>query len=588
SLLFERTEGHPLFVTELLQWMKTEGILVQEDGAWSMHRDVTIHELPPRIGALVAERLERLPRELLKTVRAASVQGLQFAAEVVAEVRHLSRRHIAGQLESLVFEHRLLIADPADHIGDGIHRYRFRHSLFQEYLEGSFAPFTRQALHIETAEAMLRVLPVPADAGLDIGRQFELGGDLHRACEWYLQAGDRSLREFDHESALRWFGHAIDQARRLDDQTLICRAAIGMGEALRAQGDIAAAIRVGYDALEASELARNRSLRVECLASLGVFFYDIGSNDQAENFLTEALALLGEEPGPRTATACAVHYLLSYTLYARGAYSTGVEHAHRALNLAREGNLTRQEGEALVAVAYYHVELGNYEAALAFYQSAMECQRAEKDFRGEAVSLLNIGLCHIEIGHFNDALGPLEQALRFGERTHRPRTQAAALTYLGFLHEGNEQWSRAAACYAAARQLRLGADQRQLAVDALAGVVRVALATGDDDTVRQDADQLLDWLSAHGTDGIEYPIRVYLTLVHAFRALDDQEQASAALAEGLRVLRVRAEQISDADLRRSFLERVPFNRALMTLATEPVGTPAPDGVPISLDGAPRG
>jgi predicted ATPase len=585
SLLFNRTEGHPLFVTELLQWMRDHDILVQDEtGSWHVRRDVTFDELPSRIGALMAERFEQLPLELQKTVRAASIQGLSVVAEVVADVRQLSRRQLAGQLEALVADHRLLIPEPMSRAAHGTHRYRFTHSLFREYLEGSLSPYTRQVLHLETAEAILRVLPNPAEAGLDIARHFDLGGETIRACEWYLRAADRNLREFNHESALRWFGHALDLAREADDQTLVCRATIGMGEALRARGDVTAAIRIGLEALEASDLAQNAALRAECLTSLGVFFYDIGSNDQAESYLLEALTLLEHEDQVMSATACAAHYLLSYTLYARGAYTAGVEHAHEALTLARKFNLSREEGECLVSVAYYHVDLGEYEAAIRVYESALKCQRDAKDLRGEAVSLLNIGLCHIERGAFDAARAPLEQALQVGERMRVPRTQAVGLTYLGLMQEGCAEWSQAAASYAAACQLRLTIGQEPLAIDALAGIVRVAVATGDVITARQRVDDILNWLATNGTDGIEYPIRVYVTLVHALRALGEIDRANVTLAEGLNVLAARAAQFSDPDLRRSFLEQVPFNHALMTLSGANAESPATKVRSVSPDG----
>jgi tetratricopeptide (TPR) repeat protein len=357
-----------------------------------------------------------------------------------------------------------------------------------------------------------------------------------------------------------------------------------MGEALRARGDVTAAIRIGHEALEASDLVQNAALRAECLASLGVFFYDIGSNDQAESYLLEALTLLEHEDQVMSATACAAHYLLSYTLYARGAYTAGVEHAHEALTLARKFNLSREEGECLVSVAYYHVDLGEYEAAIRVYESALKCQRAAKDLRGEAVSLLNIGLCHIERGAFDAARAPLEQALQFGERMRVPRTQAVGLTYLGLMQEGCAEWSQAAASYAAACQLRLTIGQEPLAIDALAGIVRVAVATGDFVTARQRVGDILNWLATNGTDGIEYPIRVYVTLVHALRALGEIDRANVTLAEGLNVLAARAAQFSDPDLRRSFLEQVPFNHALMTLSGANAESPAKNGRSVSPDG----
>lgn len=589
SILFARTEGHPLFVTELLTWMRDHGILVQDDaGAWTARRGVALDELPPRIGALVAERLERLPLDLQKTIRVASIQGLSFVAEVVADVRQLSRRHAAGHLEALVTDHRLLIPEPATRAAGDTHRYRFTHSLFQEYLEGSLSPFTQQALHIETAEALLRILAKPDSAGRDIARHFELGGDIRRACEQYLQAANRSQRDFNHEGALRWFGHALDLARRLDDQTFICRAANGMGEALRARGDLAAAIRIGLDALEASDSAQNPSLRAGCLTSLGVFFYDIGNNDQAESYLREALALVERYPQSTEATACIAHYLLSYALYARGAYSAGLEQAQEALTAARLAHLKREEGDCLVSVAHYHVDLGDYRAALEVYESALECQRAAKDLRGEAVSLLKIGLCHIELRQFDDARAPLEQALQFGERMRVPRTKAAAMTYFGLMQEGREQWPKAATSYAAAHELRLTSGQAARAIDALAGIVCVAIAAGNFETARRGTDEILNWLAINGNDGIEYPTRVYLTLVRALRALNQVERASSVLVEGQGVLLTRAEQIADVELRRSFLERVPFNRALLALTPCHAEAGETDANPVSPAAMPRG
>jgi hypothetical protein len=62
---------------------------------------------------------------------------------------------------------------------------------------------------------------------------------------------------------------------------------------------------------------------------------------------------------------------------------------------------------------------------------------------------------------------------------------------------------------------------------------------------------------------------IHLAHVEALRAIGDADGAAAALADARARLLARAGKIVDADLRRSFLERVPENARILALAEEP-------------------
>jgi hypothetical protein len=73
---------------------------------------------------------------------------------------------------------------------------------------------------------------------------------------------------------------------------------------------------------------------------------------------------------------------------------------------------------------------------------------------------------------------------------------------------------------------------------------------------------VLDWISVHGVDGIEYPLRVYLTAADILRAAGRGEEAAEVVRAGHALLQVKASHIQDDATRRAYLEKVPPHREI--------------------------
>ena len=76
-----------------------------------------------------------------------------------------------------------------------------------------------------------------------------------------------------------------------------------------------------------------------------------------------------------------------------------------------------------------------------------------------------------------------------------------------------------------------------------------------------------------GTHGMEFASRAYLTCADVFDAVGESELARAAVEEGYHELIQRADKISNADWRTSFLENVPEHRTLVERWALLVGSP---------------
>jgi adenylate cyclase len=148
--LAKLTEGHPLFVIELLRDMGERGDILQgENGLWREGPSMRWDSFPAEVEGIIEKRIYRLPEDLRLILTIASVQGDSFFAEVIAAVTQTAFHQLIRQLSSelnhryrLIQEHGILSAG-----SERLSQYRFRHHLFQIYLYEHLGAAERMYLH---------------------------------------------------------------------------------------------------------------------------------------------------------------------------------------------------------------------------------------------------------------------------------------------------------------------------------------------------------------------------------------------------------------------------------------------------------
>ncbi|HTM18878.1 MAG TPA: AAA family ATPase, partial [Kofleriaceae bacterium] len=154
--------------------------------------------LPPTVLAMVQARIEALPAEARRALRAAGVFGARFWHGGVVDI-------LGGDSQRGMVDEWLAFLERAEVVTRSVERkfpaeseYVFRHALVADAAYAMLTDADRQvghrlaALWLErTGESDPRVL-----AG-----HFELGGEGARAAEWYLRAGERLLADGTPEPA---------------------------------------------------------------------------------------------------------------------------------------------------------------------------------------------------------------------------------------------------------------------------------------------------------------------------------------------------------------------------------------------------
>src|SRR5262249_60919693 len=88
ALVHAKTEGNPLFLVDLLQYLRDRHVLADEGGRWMLTQAVPdlSREVPQSVRSMIQRLIDQLTDEERRLLQAASVQGQEVDAAGVAEV----------------------------------------------------------------------------------------------------------------------------------------------------------------------------------------------------------------------------------------------------------------------------------------------------------------------------------------------------------------------------------------------------------------------------------------------------------------------------------------------------------------------
>jgi tetratricopeptide (TPR) repeat protein len=216
--LARHTAGNPLFAVELLQSLQASGALAESStGTVEQVSAIEWKSLPSRVAGVIESRTALLTAQQKEILAAASVQGEEFVADVVAELLRIERRDVVRELSGPMQKAlRLVTAVGMQEAGGRLlARYRFRHNLVQDYLYRQLDEIERAELHGATGLALERIHEHdPAPVAVALATHFTAAGDWSRAIRYRLIAGETAARAFGHDEAVEHLEQALALGER--------------------------------------------------------------------------------------------------------------------------------------------------------------------------------------------------------------------------------------------------------------------------------------------------------------------------------------------------------------------------------------
>ncbi len=343
--VWEETEGHPFFMSELLRHLSESGAIEQRDGRWAATMRVEDLGIPEGVREVVGRRLARLSPGANRVLGVGAVAGLEFEPGVVRAALPTSSSddELFTALEEAMAA-RLLVEVPGPPP-----RYRFVHALVRATLYDELSAARRVALHGQVAEAIEAVHGSRLDDHFPaLAHHFARAGDRRKAVDYNARAGDRALTQLAHDEAVAYYHQALDLLGASDsDEARQTELLIALGEAQRRAGDPAHRETL----LNAARLAEERSdadaLARAALANQRGMFSRLGGIDSDRVASLEA-ALCGVSP-QAIGLRARLFACLSTELHFSGD-TRPLEFGREALRLARQLDDPGTLAEVLPAV----------------------------------------------------------------------------------------------------------------------------------------------------------------------------------------------------------------------------------------------
>jgi class 3 adenylate cyclase/predicted ATPase len=371
----------------------------------------------------------------------------------------------------------------------------------------------------------------------------------------------------DYGAALGVVRQAIEQTERARDPAQETEAYIAWGKILWRRGDYEVARWPLEQALARARGTKNHHSEAKSLYYLGHVYLYQGNYPAAQEHYRQALEIYRSD-GYRQGEADSLS-ILGVTYYELGDYPVARDHYEQVLAIFQ--TIGDQRGETITVsnLGTVYCDLGDYEAARDYHQRAMDIRLMIGDRSGEAISLTNLGLVYHNLSENEAARNYCERALAIQREIGDRHSESYSLTYLGHTLKELGEFQAAAEAYTQAMNLRSELGQHGLTMDDLAGLARVALTQNDLEGATAQVEEILAWIGANGTEGIEYPLQVYLTCYQVLMAKTTHEPSAAERAKALltqahAALLERASGISNEVLRGKFLQNVKTNREIMS------------------------
>jgi DNA-binding winged helix-turn-helix (wHTH) protein/predicted ATPase len=342
GLIHERTEGNPLFMVNAVDYLVSEGLIVEYEESWELVVGIKKVEVgvPDSIRQVIEKQVDHLDSDQQRTLEAASVAGAEFSTLAVVAGLGEDRATVEARCDELARRHQF-IQDCGVHElpnGEAMTRYGFIHALYRNVLYERVPASRRAQLHRRIGEQGEALYGERArEIAAELAMHFERGSNYKQAAKYLQQAADNAIRRFAYQEAVGLSRRGLELLWKLPDtperalQELCLQLTLGV-PLIATEGY--AAPDVGSVYLKARELY----LRLgetpdvsEVYWGLWTYYTLRAELGTAREIAEELLRLADILPYP--GLAMRGHWAMEITFTHLGEFAPAMEHYEKALSL---------------------------------------------------------------------------------------------------------------------------------------------------------------------------------------------------------------------------------------------------------------
>lgn len=199
----DKAEGNPFYLEELVNSLIELETLIRDNGSWKVTKPISEADISSTIHGVISGRLDRLEREKKRILQEASVIGKVFLYDILKRITEHKQdidRYLRG-LEQLDLIRTTSFRPDLE--------YTFKHALTQEAVYTGLLKKERKEIHERIGLVMEQLfhnrLPEFYET---LAFHFTQGQSLHKALDYLIKSGEKSLRRYAVEESHQYYQQA--------------------------------------------------------------------------------------------------------------------------------------------------------------------------------------------------------------------------------------------------------------------------------------------------------------------------------------------------------------------------------------------
>lgn len=399
DVLHDKTDGHPLFIVEVMNLLKEQKIIIQENNIWKLSQNINDIDIPTSVIGVIKKRIELLKNESRRILKYASIQGETFTSITLSKLLDWQELPLLEELNVLVKIHKLIEElESEDLIKKKEGGYEFIHYFVHKTFYDDLGKREKELLHKKIGEILEELYKDDIyELAVDLAIHFEKGLVYDKSIDYRLKS---AIKANDIHSCTEAIAH--------------CNKALFLLEKTK------------------DEIEENIKKKTELLFELGRGEEFIGEWDKAIEHYTEAKKLAEKTD---TEIYISEGFLrIGRILRKRGEYRDSINNLEKSSKIKDKINDGKGLAETLSELGYIYSRQEKFTDAFSKLKQCLTMNKKHHDYIGVARTLRAMGLVYRRQHKFTEAHDELSASVKYCVKANSVQEKAETLREMAIIY----------------------------------------------------------------------------------------------------------------------------------------------------------
>lgn len=441
DFVYEKTDGNPLFVDEIVRSMIGSRVAYVENDEWVV-KDFSLLKTPETIKGVFNKTIDKLDENSRKILEAASAIGYRFQEDILGDIVHIDEEKLVESLDELV-NMRIIFRDETK---DGI--YTFTHPMMQEIIYHRMTQNEIGGLHKKIAENMEKIYKDNIDTVLyDVVRHFVNTDEYEKTLCYSMMAGKKAKDALAFDESMKYYKIALDSLEKLDstleNKGKNADAILNLGDIYRVTGEWDPALQQYENAAKISREIKNEEQEAKSYIKIGEIKSERNEWDEAIKNFEKGLKISEKNNDARGMGEA--YKNIGYVHWRKAEFDKSLDYFNKIMEYGKKINDPGMIAYANLRIGTVYSEKGEKEKGIEYLQKSIDISGRHGDFHTMTAAYNNIGEIYRAEGKYDEAIWYYKKQIEMAEKTGYVRLMGFGL-------------SNSSECYAKKMELDMAKD----------------------------------------------------------------------------------------------------------------------------------